>query len=170
MTESPPDFACGHPVTPANTHYRKNGSGNRYTACRICRNLTNKKSKTKVRGIIRDRESVRVKQPLEYLKLTPRQAKMSDAFNEAIDIAEARPLKCETPEIRVNDSGIEYAYYAHADIDEERPPSIAEAAKMCSGCPVLEMCEQYGRTMRAKGLVYGGSYFDMSGKIVGGEK
>lgn len=183
MVELPPKFNCGHDKTPENIYKGKNGSGNPLDVCRQCMLLHQRERRAKIpknvlserrrkeRERQRARQGITVKQPLEYLKLTPRQAATSDAFNEAIDLAEARPLKCEKPEVRVNDSGLEYDYYPHVDFDEERPPSIAEAAKMCAGCPVIEMCQQYGKVMRAKNIVYGGSLFgDVAGKIIGGEK
>lgn len=48
-------------------------------------------------------------------------------------------------------------------VDYQRPPSRADAAALCRGCPLLELCDEAARKRRPAWGVWGG-------KVYGGQQ
>lgn len=102
------------------------------------------------------------KDPLQYLKLEPDAAKLSDELNFQVDrvdeVDRSRP-KCE------GNPG------PYMDYPEDRPPTVVQAMKLCYGCPILEQCAAYGAKLnegdnQADG-VWGGEVYKNGEKLYG---
>ncbi len=102
------------------------------------------------------------KDPLQYLKLEPDAAKLSDEVNFQVDrvdeVDRSRPL-CE------GNPG------PYMDYPEDLPPTVVDAMKLCFGCPILEQCAAYGAklnegTNQADG-VWGGEVYKNGEKLYG---
>ena len=97
---------------------------------------------------------------IEYLYLTPKQARLAAELDDAIDdLPPAVRLRCLTPDV-VERNGKTILLFPHMDYDERTPPSREEARLMCttSGviCPVAEQCLALGLAQAAPVGVWGG--------------
>jgi hypothetical protein len=87
---------------------------------------------------------------LNYLKLTRRAERASDALQKAMIVRKAKCADNPGPWI---------------DYDEENPPSKNRAYLMCVGCPVLVECARFASAYRPPIGVWGGEVYEQ-GKIL----
>lgn len=84
------------------------------------------------------------KHSLAYLNMVGDQGSASDNLGFAIERVGGR-VRCQDDPKRWD-----------ADPENGDMPTIAEAAKMCEGCPVLKQCKAYGESLKPDVGIYGG--------------
>lgn len=91
--------------------------------------------------------------PWNYLRPKGDAQEKLDALNKAIDAMDERTRCFNNPE-------------DYSDYDEERPPTVVEAAMLCAGCPVLDLCRDYAVASKDRG-VWGGIRVTDNKKLIG---
>ena len=91
--------------------------------------------------------------PWNYLRPKPEAQEKQEALNAAIDELDERTRCYDTPD-------------AYMDYEEENAPTVVEAALMCDGCPVLDLCRGYAVASKDRG-VWGGIRVTDNKKLIG---
>lgn len=121
-----------HRWTPENTHWESNQKGGKRRRCRKC--LAEKQERKRNEPPVVDApEPVRLESPVLFSAFS--------LFDRTQNIVDA---KCRD----------EYATFT--DYDGDHIPTDVEAAKMCTGCPMLELCANNAVATRPGWGVWGG--------------
>lgn len=175
----------GHELT-GDTIYWREKRGSKYIACLPCKRdrakrsyeknklvrVRNREAEYRARGmsqndarllkrIIADeaegdmahKNDERPSAPWNYLRPKPEAQEKLEALNAAIDELDERTRCYASPQ-------------DYMDYEEENSPTVVEAALMCDGCPVLDLCRDYAVASKDRG-VWGGIRVTDGKKLIG---
>lgn len=180
------DYTCphGHRVHGSAVEWRTNGKGHRYPNCRTCRQAYRRNYKRRPEVRAKKRALAEQKKAATQTGVTPiysitgyeipgsvymanekrsvpwnllrpkAEASLAfDEFNEALKYTDV-PCRGRSAEFT------EYcdSRPAYSDDNEGRlpMPSAVEAAKLCGGCPLLDLCARYAELDRPDFGIHGG--------------